>query len=378
MKDILKYIPGFRTGQKFKMVVALIYYAISLLMLTQGFGYFLFLLAVPFVIFYGIGAFKNRSKQSALICILAFIIMIIGVVNTPDIPDKQTNVASNTQSQQTSKKVENTSQSSTDATTKDEVKSPIQLEKAVVTKHTDGDTIGVTLENGKEAKVRFIGVNTPESTTEHEQYGEEASNYTKSSLLGKTIYLEKDTGDTDTYGRLLRYVWLSPPTEINESEIRNKMFNAILAYNGYAQQMTVQPNVKYAPYFKNFCADARENSRGLWAINPNGTTKGDGIAQASNSSGSVGTSTSSTSQISDSSNSGGGSSSQTSSSATQESSEQQTTSSDNQGTTVYITPTGKKYHNAGCKTIKGSSTAISLSEAKAEGYTPCKVCDPPQ
>ena len=373
MKDILKYVPGFRSGQKLKMVVASIYYVISLLMLTEGFGYFLFLLAAPFVIFYGIGAFKNRSKQSALICILAFIIMIVGVVNTPDTSNKQTNVASNTQSQQASKKVENKSQSDTNTTTKDEIKSPIQLEKAVVTKHTDGDTIGVTLENGKEAKVRFIGVNTPEPTTEHEQYGEEASNYTK-SLLGKTIYIEKDTGDTDTYGRLLRYVWIQPPTEITDDEIRNKMFNAILAYNGYAQQMTVQPNVKYAEYFKKFCADARENSRGLWAINPNGTTKGDSVAQVSN-----GTSTSaSTSQISDSNSSGSSNSSQSNSSATQESSTQQTASSDNQGTTVYITPTGKKYHNAGCRTIKNSSTAMSLSEAKAEGYTPCKVCNPPQ
>ncbi|WP_368490730.1 thermonuclease family protein [Clostridium sp. BJN0013] len=380
MKDILKYVPGFRSGQKLKMVVASIYYVISLLMLTEGFGYFLFLLAAPFVIFYGIGAFKNRSKQSALICILAFIIMIVGVVNTPDTSSKQTNVASNTQSQQTSKKVENTSQSSTDTTAKDEVKSPIQLEKAVVTKHTDGDTIGVTLENGKEAKVRFIGVNTPEPTTEHEQYGEEASNYTK-SLLGKTIYIEKDTGDTDTYGRLLRYVWIQPPTEITDDEIRNKMFNAILAYNGYAQQMTVQPNAKYAEYFKKFCADARENSRGLWAININGTTKGDTIAQVDNSSSTgsnIGTSTSSTSQISDSSSAGNSSSSQSSRSTTQESSVQQSASSDNQGTTVYITPTGHKYHNAGCRTIKNSSTAISLSEAKAEGYEPCKVCNPPQ
>ncbi|WP_446897695.1 thermonuclease family protein [Clostridium sp. LBM24168] len=92
------------------------------------------------------------------------------------------------------------------------------------------------------------------------------------------MYLESDAGNTDTYGRLLRYVWLSPPTEISESEIRAKMFNAIFAYNGYAEQMTIQPNVKYADYFRKFCADARESTRGLWAINHNGTTKGDGIS----------------------------------------------------------------------------------------------------
>lgn len=160
-------------------------------------------------------------------------------------------------------------------TTNNISQSPIKLEKAVVTRHIDGDTVEVKLENGKKAKVRFIGVNTPESTNKHEPYGKEASDYTKSQLLGKTVYLEKDAGDTDKYGRLLRYVWLEVPKEINESEIKSKMFNAILASEGYAQQMTISPNVKYADYFKKFCAEARENNKGLWKINHNGTTRGD-------------------------------------------------------------------------------------------------------
>lgn len=158
-----------------------------------------------------------------------------------------------------------------------ESKTSVQLEKAVVNRHIDGDTVYVRLESGQNAKVRLIGVNTPESTTKHEQYGEEASSYTKSNLLGKTVYLEKDAGDTDKYGRLLRYVWLSQPEKINESEIRNKMFNAILAVNGYAQQMTIQPNVKYADYFRKFCREARENDRGLWSVNSGGTTRGDSV-----------------------------------------------------------------------------------------------------
>lgn len=45
--------------------------------------------------------------------------------------------------------------------------------------------------------------------------------------------------------------------------------------------------------------------------------------------------------------------------------------------TVYITPHGKKYHLKDCRTIKNTSTAISLKEAKEKGYTPCKVCSPP-
>lgn len=42
--------------------------------------------------------------------------------------------------------------------------------------------------------------------------------------------------------------------------------------------------------------------------------------------------------------------------------------------TVYVTKTGKKYHNDGCSSLKKSKIAMSLSEAEAEGYTPCKNC----
>lgn len=244
------------------------------------------------------------------------------------------------------------------------VKSPIKTEKAMVTRHVDGDTVYVKLENGTETKIRLIGVNTPESTTKHEEYGEEASNYTKSQLLGKTVYLEKDTSDTDKYGRLLRYVWLEQPTEINEDQIKTKMFNAILAINGYAEQSTYPPDVKYADYFKEFAAYARENNKGLWAINYNGTTKGDGIEAPSTSS-----SNSSSSRSSSSNNDNA---------MVQQNQTQQVSQSNNQTATVYVTNTGKKYHSAGCKYLRKSQISISLSDAKAQGYEPCSVCNPPQ
>jgi hypothetical protein len=50
---------------------------------------------------------------------------------------------------------------------------------------------------------------------------------------------------------------------------------------------------------------------------------------------------------------------------------------DNQTQTVYITRTGKKYHSDGCRYLAGSKIAISLKDAKAKGYTACKVCHPP-
>lgn len=96
----------------------------------------------------------------------------------------------------------------------------------------------------------------------YQLYAPESSNYTESQLLGETVYLESDVEDTDRYsGYLLRYVWLSLPTEINEDEVKTKMFNAILLANGYIDQKTEQSNVKYVNYFKEFCTEAKENKK---------------------------------------------------------------------------------------------------------------------
>jgi biopolymer transport protein ExbD len=51
---------------------------------------------------------------------------------------------------------------------------------------------------------------------------------------------------------------------------------------------------------------------------------------------------------------------------------------DPQSTTVYITKTGKKYHKDGCRYLSQSKIKTTLKEAKANGYTACKVCHPPQ
>ena len=45
---------------------------------------------------------------------------------------------------------------------------------------------------------------------------------------------------------------------------------------------------------------------------------------------------------------------------------------------VHITRTGKKYHSDGCRYLAASKIAISLKDAKAKGYTACKVCHPPE
>lgn len=53
-----------------------------------------------------------------------------------------------------------------------------------------------------------------------------------------------------------------------------------------------------------------------------------------------------------------------------------TTVSDQKEISVYITKTGKKYHQAWCRHLRQSRFEITKSEALQRGYTPCKVCRP--
>ncbi|AEG13881.1 nuclease (SNase domain-containing protein) [Desulfofundulus kuznetsovii DSM 6115] len=149
-----------------------------------------------------------------------------------------------------------------------EKKVPAGLLAATVTRVVDGDTLVVRLKDGKSETVRLIGVNTPESTREVEPYGKEASAYTRSRLDGRRIWLERDVQERDHYGRILAYAWLEPPAgdKPGEDAVRSRMFNAELLLKGYAQVMTVPPNVKYADLFVRLQREAREKKRGLWGL----------------------------------------------------------------------------------------------------------------
>ncbi len=43
---------------------------------------------------------------------------------------------------------------------------------------------------------------------------------------------------------------------------------------------------------------------------------------------------------------------------------------------VYITKTGERYHRGSCHHLSQSKIPIERSKAKAQGYSPCKVCKP--
>lgn len=140
-----------------------------------------------------------------------------------------------------------------------------KVTQGVVTRVVDGDTAVITVA-GVSEKVRFIGINTPESTTRHEPFGEEASAYTKKALSGRTVFIETDVELRDKYGRLLAYIWLEKPLSPSNAEVREKMFNAKLLLDGYAEQATYPPNVRYVELFSAYANRARKAGVGLWGL----------------------------------------------------------------------------------------------------------------
>jgi micrococcal nuclease len=134
-----------------------------------------------------------------------------------------------------------------------------------VVRVVDGDTAHIVIDGVRE-KVRFIGIDTPESTREVEPYGKAASNHTKDLIDGRTVWLETDAELRDRYGRLLAYVWLDAPADRSDGEVRSKMLNARLLLDGYAQIYTFPPNVRYAGSFVAYQQEARRSGTGLWSV----------------------------------------------------------------------------------------------------------------
>jgi len=122
---------------------------------------------------------------------------------------------------------------------------------------TDGDTIWVCCLNGQREKIRYIGIDAPE--TQHpvkgvQEYGHEAKAANRTLVEGKTVRLEFDVRRRDRYRRLLAYVYLEDGTFVN----------AWLVEHGFAQVMTVPTNVKYQDLFLRLQRESRAAGRGLW------------------------------------------------------------------------------------------------------------------
>lgn len=83
---------------------------------------------------------------------------------------------------------------------------------------TDGDTASFDVAGFEEVvRLRFLGINTPESTAAIEPWGTKASSFTKSKLENATsIVLLNDISifnQTDSNGRFLGFIWYQPTAE---------------------------------------------------------------------------------------------------------------------------------------------------------------------
>lgn len=139
--------------------------------------------------------------------------------------------------------------------------SPTKVEEGyLVTQVVDGDTIEVLI-NGEKFKVRYIGIDTPETVDPRRAvgcFGKEASNENKRLVEGKIVTLEKDVSSTDKYGRLLRYVYL----KLDDGT--SLFINDYLVRQGFGYAYTFPPDIKFNEQFVKAQNEARENRRGLW------------------------------------------------------------------------------------------------------------------
>jgi micrococcal nuclease len=125
---------------------------------------------------------------------------------------------------------------------------------ARVTRHTDGDTFWLT----GIGKVRLIGIDTPEVFGEVECYGRKSSAFVSRLLpLGARVRYRLGAEERDRYGRALVYVWLDD----------GRFLNRLLVARGYAQTLTIPPNVAYADEFAAAARRARGHGLGLWGPN---------------------------------------------------------------------------------------------------------------
>ncbi len=143
-------------------------------------------------------------------------------------------------------------------------------DKVTVVRVVDGDTLKVSYW-GKEESIRLIGIDTPESRVNKKtkkdskrsgqdietiiEMGKRATEYVESLVkAGDTITIEFDVQEMDRYERLLGYVYLSNGEMLNEEIVKA----------GYANVMTIPPNVKYKDRFLRLYKHARERRIGLW------------------------------------------------------------------------------------------------------------------
>ncbi len=149
---------------------------------------------------------------------------------------------------------------------------------------SDGDTIVVNLD-GEEESIRLIGIDTPEkfqsdklerddansplSKAEIQRLGKQASEVTEKLVEGKWLFLELDVEERDRYRRLLAYVYFKDARgDYTFGDERFKQLNLEIVKAGWAEPLTIPPNVRYSKDYLSASQLARSQDQGMWAELP--------------------------------------------------------------------------------------------------------------
>jgi micrococcal nuclease len=247
-----------------------------------------------------------------------------------------------------------------------------------VVRVVDGDTLVVAID-GREEKVRLIGVDTPESVDPRrpvEYFGREASAFLSGLVEGKRVALAGGAGsqNRDRYGRLLRYVYLEDGTLVNAEIIRR----------GYGLAYTRFPFERMEE-FRGYERQARAQGRGLWteASAPGAAALSETTALSETAA------LSETTALSGAEPAPGGGAPPASAAFPEPAGSSGVVAppgvvaprGENRRVaaleqTVYVTRTGSRYHRPGCRYLSRSVIAMALKEA-ASRYGPCRSCRPP-
>ncbi len=207
------------------------------------------------------------------------------------------------------------------------------LKPYAVTRIVDGDTIVVS-SDGRQLKVRLIGVNTPDIADPDDpiaRYRKEATRFATNLLKGEKVYLvfDKQTERLDVYGRTLAYVYRAPD---------GLFVNAEIVRQGYGRAYTRHP-FKHLKAFRQLERFARHAEKGLWmaaaAVSTTAPVRPPSVVKPEPKPG-------------------------------------------GDEVIVYVTRSGNKYHRSTCSYLRKSRMPVKRKDAKAAGYTSCSRCKPPE
>lgn len=151
-----------------------------------------------------------------------------------------------------------------------------QMDAGGFANYVDGDTTHMETKHfGYTIKIRYLSIDTPESTNQIEEWGKTAALFNKSILSNaKTVILQSQgwaRGDedraskTDGNGRNLAYVWYSELANPKLTDMR--CLNLEMVYNGFSFGIGAKEDCGdyFYSYFDKALKSAQANHRGMFS-----------------------------------------------------------------------------------------------------------------